>query len=744
MKRIYWTLILAAGLLAACSAPGATRPKAGFDEAIARPVAITAEHAPDQIVVGYEDSLILDAVIEALGGGEVVGQIEALKAALIKLPDGLDASHALGVLRKNRVAGLRYAQPNFKHPLPEPQGTAPLSLNDPLEDQKWDHEVMQAADAWGTDVDGLGTRPDGSGVVIGVVDTGIDGTHPDLAGAFVNGYDATGCLGLPGNVIPQNFDASQGLFIHGTHVAGIAAARGDNGQGVAGVAPGATLMDLKVFCWPFTDDFIIAGAIMAAITDADGDGVVPDVITMSLGGKGYGQVLKDAIDSALTGYNVVTGVALPNYDDGTGGGAAGDGTPDRTVTITVAMGNSSQDEVEYPAGYPGIIAVGATNARDEKADFSTSGGHISVSAPGVDILSTWPTWDLDPTGKPYLYYRISGTSMATPQVAGAVALVKQFLPAASAYEVRRLLETTADDIGPAGFDRGTGWGRINLKKLVDAVSDVLAGGPTETGGTAAITVTTDNIYDTDGDGTLGSAGDQPMPLANVDVQLLQGGVVKYVAKTNDAGVAFFTQIAPGDYDVLVSGEDITDWTSWAVWPHERVSWDADGDPSNGVTLGSLTVNGGSTFASPDALAATLNTTMQVKIEWTGGGDLDLAVWEYDPATSTYRWSTPKTGALWGSFSGDDAGADPTHAEETYTLSDTHYPTPASDYYMFSVDASGTTTGATLTVTLTMNGVTKTFGPIPIAPGGDAVANLWSISDALWSGGVSFDNIPTVY
>jgi len=256
------------------------------------------------------------------------------------------------------VAGLRYVQPNYKHPLPEPQRAAVLSLNDPLEDR---------------------------GVVIAVVDTGIDGTHPDLAGAFVNGYDATGCLWwLPGNVIPPGYDATEGEFIHGTHVAGIAAARGNNGHGVAGVAHNATLMDLKVFCGPFTDDFTIAQAIWAAIADWDGDGVVPDVITMSLGGKGYAQVLKDAIDSALTGYNVVTGVALPNYDDGTGGGTPGDGVPDRTATLTVAMANSSQDEVFYPAGYPGIIAVGATNAADEKADFSTSGGQ----APPVQVIVT--------------------------------------------------------------------------------------------------------------------------------------------------------------------------------------------------------------------------------------------------------------------------------------------------------------------------------------------------------------------
>ncbi len=725
MKRIHWTLILAAGLLTACSAPSATRPKAGPDRALARPVAITADHAPDQIVVGYRDPADLDAVLKALGGGRVLKRIDALKAALVELPAGLDVSHALGRLRGNKVPGLRYAQPNFKHPLPKPQGGAAVqSLNDPLEAQKWDHDVMQAAAAWATDVDGVGTNPNGAGVVIGVVDTGIDGTHPDLAGAFVNGYDATGCLGLSNDVIPPGYDASQRQFIHGTHVAGIAAARGNNGLGVAGVAHNATLMDLKVFCGQFASDFAIAAAITAAITDTDGDGVVPDVITMSLGGKGYGQVLKDAIDSALTGYNVVTGDVLTHYDDGTAGGTAGDGIPDRTVTLTVAMGNSYQDEVEYPAGYPGIIAVGATNARDEKADFSTSGAHISVSAPGVDILSTWPSW----TGQ--LYYRISGTSMATPQVAGAVALVKQFLPSASAYEVRRLLEATADDLGPAGFDRGTGWGRINLKKLVDKVHDVLAGtASTEAGGTAVVTVATQNYG---------------VPVPYSDVQLLQGGVVKYLAKTNDNGQAIFTQIAPGTYDVMVAGEDVTDANAWALWPFERVSWDADGDPSNGVTLGTLAVSPGGTLAAPDALTATLNSTMKVTLKWDSGTDLDLAIWEYNPSASGFQWSTAKTSGLWGTFSGDADGSSPP-ASESYTLNATHLPTPAVGYYRISVDATNATSDAYVTLTLTMNGVTKSFGPIPVAAGSDPVTNFWKIFGALLEARAGFDNFfVTVY
>ncbi len=725
MKRTLLFLLTILGLVifAACSNTSVTNRHADPRVKIAA-VPISAEHVPDQIVVRYTDQSSLDALLQTLGGGEVLDTYAVAHAALIKLPKGLDASHALGKLSSTRVKGISLAQPNFLHPHPQPVNTGALlgtlGLNDPLEAQKWDHDIMQAEAAWATDVDGNGTTPDGSGVVIGVVDTGIDGTHPDLYGAFVNGYDATGCLGLPNNVIPPNFDATYPSEIHGTHVAGIAAARGSNGQGVAGVAYNAKIMDLKVFCDGPTDDWTIADAIMSAIFDVDGDGVIPNVITMSLGGKGYGWIAKYAIDMALQ----------------------------QNIVVTVAMGNSYQDEVEYPAGYPGIIAVGATNAQDEKTDFSTSGGHISVSAPGEDILSTWPSWDMDANGRPYLYYRISGTSMATPEVAGAAALVKQFLPNATAYEVKRLLETTADDIGPAGFDHGTGYGRINLKKLVDKVHDVLAGNATlEQGGTAVVLVGTLNNYDTDGDGTINSAGDAPYPLDGVDVALLKDGQLAYVAKTDYSGAATFTSVSPGTYDVMIAGQDNSDLMTWSYWPYERVSWDADGDASNGVTLGQLTINGGpnNNIASPDILLANLNTgDLEITLEWTGGGDLDLAVNEYDPAAQDVVWSTPKTGALWGTFSSDDTGADATHASETYTLNPIHYPTPAGDYYTFGIDASNATVGATATIKLEMGGKTFSYGPITVTPGAvpddTADAIYWYLFDA----NENFDNMPCVY
>ena len=337
--------------------------------------------------------------------------------------------------------------------------------------------------------------------------------------------------------------------------------------------------------------------------------------------------------------------------------------------------------------------------------------------------------------------------MATPEVAGAAALVKQFLPNATAYEVKRLLESTADDIGAPGFDRETGYGRINLKKLVDKVSDVLSGAATlDQGGTALVNVTTLNKYDADSDGTVTSAGDHPFPLPAVDVSLFKDGKLAYVAKTDYHGVATFTSIAPGDYQVMVSGQDMTDGNSYDFWPYERVSWDADGDAGNGVTMGDLTVHPGpnNNLSTPDEINSTLDSTMRVTLKWTGGGDLDLAIGEYDPASGNTVWSTTKTGGLWGTFSTDDTGSDTAHASETYTLNDAHYPSPAGDWYNISIDASNATVGTTATLTIEVNGHTYSYGPLPITPGSTAGSNLWYIYDALYDAMQNFDNMPCIY
>jgi hypothetical protein len=218
-----------------------------------------------------------------------------------------------------------------------------------------------------------------------------------------------------------------------------------------------------------------------------------DVISCSFGGKGYSQTTKDAIDYAVV---------------------------DKGCAMFASMGNSSINEITYPAGYQSVIAVGATNAHDEIADFSTTGDHMSVCAPGVEIYSTIPGGGYD--------YK-SGTSMSCPFAAGAAALMLSQNPGMSPEEVKTQLEETAVDLGSPGFDSTYGYGRVNLAAAVGApvankygIVDVLV---------------TDSF-------------DNPLPGASVI--LWQGGTVISTTNSNDDGHAKFKYIPPGEYGISVS------------------------------------------------------------------------------------------------------------------------------------------------------------------------------------------------
>jgi subtilisin family serine protease len=716
MKRIATTTIGLGLLLAACGTQPSINPspnnqqtfETNLQTARIQSVNIQEPHNPKNIVVGYVNEDDLANIAQSLGG-TVQAKISQLRAALIKLPNGLTPSRALGTLNVKPVAGMRYSHANYVRALPKPvQSEArakTLAVNDPLQGQKYDHKLMRAQEAWDTEVE-PGVKPSGDGVVIAIMDTGIDGTHPDLAGKFVTGFNAwtaagnAGCASTP-VIIPPGFDATNGIDDHGTHVAGISAAISDNSQGIAGIASKAKLMDLKVFCGGSTDDFTLALAIVGAMFDLDGDGITPDVVNLSLGGKGYGQIMVDAVNTAASGFDLMSG---PLASGTSGTPLPGYGTVGRTLPLLVAMGNSSQDELEYPAGYPSVIAIGATNGQDQKASFSTSGSHIAVAAPGEGILSTVPLWLRQTTGQPYLHQLFNGTSMATPQATGAVALIKQFFPLATVHQVRRLLQITAKDIDASGFDRATGAGRIDLKALVDLLANIKAGNAQlpDMGGNLAVAV-----------GTSKNA----IALEDVDIQLIQNGVVKYISKTtcyvctdltSRIALAGFVDIAPGTYDIRVAGQDATG--QFITNLADRIS------ATKTETLAS---------SQDKTVALTLKSTLEVKLEWTGGGDLDLAIGHVFPDMNTVK-SNP---AAEGTFTPDDLGSSTTTASETYVLNDEHNSSLEHDgLSAFSIDSTNVTDGSSKTafITVTRNGISKKFGPIIVRGGQTGLDNIQDI------------------
>jgi len=268
-------------------------------------------------------------------------------------------------------------------------------------------------------------------VVISVIDTGVACNHEDLAGKCVAGFDFV-------NNDPDPSDDHG----HGTHVAGIAAANTNNGLGVAGMCWACKVQPVKVLNsgGSGTWEAVAAGNVWAADNGAD-------VINMSLGGSGFSQVMKDAVDYA--------------YGKG--------------VLIFAAAGNSGGEGVLYPARYDSVIAVAATDTADNRASFSTTGPEVELAAPGVSNLSSVPTGSCglcDPSG----YRSLSGTSMATPHAAGTGGLLLSFRSTLTNAEARQVLQLTAADKGEAGRDRFYGFG------LVDAYAALTFGGefPTPT------------------------------------------------------------------------------------------------------------------------------------------------------------------------------------------------------------------------------------------------------------------------
>ncbi|MGY4707891.1 S8 family serine peptidase [Candidatus Bipolaricaulota sp. J31] len=260
----------------------------------------------------------------------------------------------------------------------------------------------------------------GTGVKVAIIDTGIDYTHPDLDANYYGGYDF-----VNGDTDPMDDNG------HGTHVAGTVAAE-DNDVGVVGVAPEAHLYALKVL-------------------DADGSGYWSDLIA--------------ALD-----WCVQNGIQVANMSLGGTGNeeleAACQAAYDAGVLLVAAAGNSGNpagqgDNISDPAAYPSVIAVAAVDQDNTRASWSSTGAALELSAPGVSINST-----LLGGG----YGEMSGTSMASPHVAGTAALVWAAYPGLTNAELRQILIDTADDLGDAGWDPQYGYGLVDADEAAGVTS----------------------------------------------------------------------------------------------------------------------------------------------------------------------------------------------------------------------------------------------------------------------------------
>lgn len=296
----------------------------------------------------------------------------------------------------------------------------------------------------------------GAGVKIGIIDSGIDYTHPDLDDNYVGGYDFYYWDNDPMDV-----------YGHGTHVAGTACAEdNDNGRtekgapyGVVGVAPECDLYSLRVLGDSgsgFESDIVYAiewslGKEVDIYWDGvyrdTAQGVRMDVVNLSLGSEfAYAAASEAAFQAAADEGLVIVAAA------GNSGNVAGTG-----------------ENVIWPANFDSVIAVAATDANDARASFSSTGANVELSAPGASVYSTWndktslynPQPNCTPGRFSECYKYGSGTSMAAPHVAGVVALLIN--AGVAPTDVRSELQSAAIDLGSAGWDQQYGYGLVNVR-----------------------------------------------------------------------------------------------------------------------------------------------------------------------------------------------------------------------------------------------------------------------------------------
>jgi subtilisin family serine protease len=331
-----------------------------------------------------------------------------------------------------------------------------------------DGEVQALAETptWGftdsgfTSAWGISATNTGTGVRVAELDTGVNTTHPDLSGHFTG--PSADIVSASDTSNPPTDTADPSTSGHGTHVAGIVAAT-DNEIGVVGGAPTVTVVPVRVLGTSGSGSYsdVAAGIYWAAdVTKGDAQ-----VITMSLGGKTSDpaviQAIADVEDTNNANYThpVIT-VAAGNSACTTPlfPSSLANSTPQMlSVSALCKVGTTSScpSSTPWPADLPYKLATYSSRA------WSGTGTPTGISAPGTQINSTLPT-TVAPTG----YGELSGTSMATPFVAAAAALVVQHCPSDTAAQVVSRLESSADDLGPAGVDTLYGYGKLDAAAAV--------------------------------------------------------------------------------------------------------------------------------------------------------------------------------------------------------------------------------------------------------------------------------------
>ena len=388
-----------------------------------------------EIIVSLEPGAALSDIVQSAGA-----------VSSRKVPYRPD----LAVLRVPALAGEAVqralsARPDVAFAAPNATARIALKTNDPMLNVRQQWHLMDSATVRGSaNWTPVGSATLGSGATVAVLDTGVT-AHPDIDGI------------LPGHDFVSNDTDASDPHGHGTHVAGTIAETADNSLGVAGVAPGASILPVRVLGdngeAPY--EVIFSGMAYAVAQGAD-------VINMSLAGD---------VDSGMCA--AVTKAVTAG------------------VSVIAATGNAG-GPVGFPAACPDAIAVGAVTKQGAIAAYSNRGPEVDLAAPGgspddvdndsePDGILQYSVFRNSATGLqvPGFYYS-SGTSMASPHVAGAAAIIRSVRPAATPAQVREVLTKSVTDLGTAGTDQSYGAGLLDVAKVVSGANALSASAPPPT------------------------------------------------------------------------------------------------------------------------------------------------------------------------------------------------------------------------------------------------------------------------
>src|SRR5438477_3674561 len=389
-----------------------------------------------RLLVAFADDATVadrDAALHSIGG-TIAGAIPAIGVTRVVTATEHDAVWASA--RIAHMPGVRFAEPDASVHV----GFVPndsLYLTDPYTGLgQWGLRMMRVDRAW----DLARGSPK---VIVATIDTGVDAAHPDLADSL---------LPPVGTITSTDPECQAGALddnSHGTHVAGIIAAGANNGAGVSGVAFGVKILSIKAL-------------------DCTGAGAISDV--------------SSAIVYAADHGARVVNISLGTGDDSLALRSAVRYAQDKGLLIVAAAGNCGVvgphcdfvNEIDYPAAYPGVLAVAATTTGGTHAMFSTQGAYVGVAAPGDRIVSTTPSYPTyqSARGQTTNYGVLSGTSQAAPLVSGLAELILSKDPSLTAAQLVQRIEATADDLGAPGFDTSFGAGRVNALRAISAPGGV--------------------------------------------------------------------------------------------------------------------------------------------------------------------------------------------------------------------------------------------------------------------------------